>query len=133
MKKRKKKLREQLSYQIVDELVKAGAIVEYTENGETYCALRDEEEIARHTFQVIGHFVRPTFEQWEYDLCREPGIVYMWLTIANAFEVAVAEHPDLNEYAILIDLIGLSLGEPSQHGLEEAHLAAGGEYQGDAD
>ena len=97
MKKGKKKRLEQLTSQAIDKLIEAGVLEEYNENGQTYCKLRDEEELARHTFQVIGRLVSPTFERWEHELSREPGIVYMWLAIANAFEVAVAKRPDLDE------------------------------------
>lgn len=125
MKKRKKKTMKRMIYYAVDEMVEAGIIKEDYENGQTYYTLRDEEEIVRHTFEVIGRLIRPTFEQLEYDLQREPGIVYVWLTIANAFEVAVAEHPDLDERVILIDLLGISLGKPSQHGLEKMEVYCG--------
>lgn len=90
------------------------------------------EEIARHTFQVVGHLVKPTYEQWELDFLRDQNPeqeLFLWLVIAAAFEVAVAERPDLDQKAILGNLILISAGGTSQHGLEEIYLAAGKQYQ----
>ena len=91
------------------------------------------EEIARHTFAVVGHLVKPTYEQWELDFLRDKSPeqeLFLWLVISDAFEVALAEHPDLDQKAILGDLIRISAGGPSQYGLKEVYLAAGREYQG---
>jgi hypothetical protein len=91
------------------------------------------EEIARHTFQVVGHLVKPTYEQWELDFLRDQNPeqeMFLWLVISDAFEKAVAEHPDLDEKVILGDLIRISAGGLSQHGLDETYLAAGRKYQG---
>ncbi len=90
------------------------------------------EKIARHTFQVVGHLVKPTYGQWELGFLRDQSPeqeIFLWLVISNAFEVAVVEHPDLEEKAILGDLIRISAGSPSQHGLDETYLAAGRKYQ----
>jgi len=92
------------------------------------------EEIARHTFAVVGHLVKPTYEQWELDFLRDKSPeqeLFLWLVISDAFEVAVAEHPDFDEKAVLGDLIRISAGGPSQYGLKEIYLAAGREYQGE--
>ena len=53
----------------------------------------------------------------------------LWLVISDAFGM-VAEHPDLDQKAILGNLIRISAGGPSQHGLEETYLTAGKKYQG---
>jgi hypothetical protein len=90
------------------------------------------ERIARHSYQVVGHLVKPTYEQWELDFLRDDSPeheMFLWLVISDAFEVAVAEHPDLDEKAILGDLIRISAGGESQHGLDEIYMAAGKKYQ----
>jgi hypothetical protein len=91
------------------------------------------EEVARHTFQVVGHLVKPTYEQWELGFLRDQSPeqeLFLWLVISDAFEVAVVEHPDMDEKAIIGDLICISAGGPSRYGLEEIYLAAGRKYQG---
>ncbi len=91
------------------------------------------ERIARHTYQAVGHLVKPTYEQWELDFLRDDSPeqeLVLWLVISDAFDVAVAKHPDFDQKAILGDLILISAGGRSQHGLEETYLAAGKRYQG---
>lgn len=90
------------------------------------------ERVARHTFKVVGHLVKATYEQWELDFLRDRSPeqeLFLWLVISDAFEVAVAERHDLDQKAILGDLIRISAGGPSQHGLGKTYLAAGKKYQ----
>jgi hypothetical protein len=89
------------------------------------------EKIARHTFKVVGHIVQPTFEQWELSFLRDQAPeheLFLWLIISDAFEIAMAERLDLDEKDILGDLIGISTGAPSEHGLKETYLKAGNKY-----
>ena len=90
------------------------------------------EKIARHTFQVVGHLVKPTYEQWELDFLRDTNPeheLFLWLIISDAFEVAVVERPELDQKVIIGDLILISAGGVSQHGLDEMYTAAGKKYQ----
>jgi len=90
------------------------------------------EQVARHTFQVVGYLVKPTYEQWELDFLRDQNPqkeLFLWLVISDAFEAAVLGRPDLDEITILGDLILISTGGQSQYGLEETYLAAGRKYQ----
>lgn len=90
------------------------------------------ERIARHTYQVVGHLVKPTYEQWELDFLRDENPeheLFLWLVISDAFEVAVVERQDLDQKTILGDLILISAGGESQHGLEETYLTAGRKYR----
>jgi hypothetical protein len=90
------------------------------------------ENIARHTFEVVGHIVKPTYEQWELDFLRDDDPeheMFLWLVISDAFEVAVVARPDLDQKIILGDLIRISARGPSQHELEDIYVAAGKKYQ----
>jgi hypothetical protein len=90
------------------------------------------EEIARHTFHAVGHLVKPTYEQWELDFLRDKNPeqeLFLWLVIADAFEEAVANRHDLDSKTILGDLILISAGGQSQHGLEAVYQSAGEKYQ----
>lgn len=91
------------------------------------------EGIARHTFQVVGHLVKPTYEQWELGFLRDQSPeqeLFLWLVIADAFEVAVVERPDLDQTTVLGDLILISAGGASKHGLDAMYTEAGRKYQG---
>ena len=55
--------------------------------------------------------------------------MFLWLVISDAFEVAVVRRPDLDEKTILGDLILISAGGQSRHGLDKIYLAAGRKYQ----
>jgi len=48
----------------------------------------------------------------------------MGMAFNRPFEVAVVEHPELDQKAILGDLIRISAGGASQHGLDEIYMAA---------
>ena len=84
------------------------------------------EGIARHTYQVVGHLVKSTYGQWELEFLPDQNPeqeLFRWLAISDAFEVAVDERPDLDEKAILGDLIHVAVGGPSRYGLKETYLA----------
>ena len=84
------------------------------------------EGIARHTYQVVGRLVKSTYSQWELEFLRDQNPeqeLFRWLAISDAFEVAVDERPDLDEKAILGDLIHVAVGGPSRYGLKKTYLA----------
>jgi hypothetical protein len=90
------------------------------------------EGVARHTYQIVGHLVKPTYEQWELDFLRDQSPqqeLFLWLVISDAFEMAITEKPDLDQKTILGDLILISAGGESQHGLDGVYEAAGRKYQ----
>jgi hypothetical protein len=92
----------------------------------------DWEEIARHTYNVVGHLVKPTYEQWELDFLRDQNPqqeLFLWLLISDSFEAATAERQDLDERTILGDLILISAGGQSQYDLGEIYLKATKKYQ----
>ena len=55
------------------------------------------EKLARAIFAKVGHFVYPTFEQWELGFMRDKQPwreILIWETIARTFDLYVAEHPE---------------------------------------
>jgi hypothetical protein len=80
------------------------------------------EEVARFTYQAVGHLISPTFEQWELGFLRDSRPereLFLWLVITEAFNRAVADHPDLDEMLIVSDLAAISTGAESTHGLAD--------------
>ena len=84
------------------------------------------EEVARFTYQAVGHLISPTFEQWELGFLRDSTPereLFLWLVITEAFNRAVADHPDLDEMLIVGDLAAISAGAKSTHGLADYYYA----------
>ena len=77
------------------------------------------EEIARAIFSKVGHFVYPTFEQWELGFMRDmhpESEVTLWCSIAAAWLAYHEKYlndkalPDEDERKLLGALIAISTG-----------------------
>ena len=85
------------------------------------------EDLARHSYPVAGHYLCPTFEQWELGFLRDAKPkqeVVLWFVIAEVFQMATKERPDLDEKEILSDLVAISSGGEGKHGLDGVYRAA---------
>ena len=72
--------------------------------------------LARYSFRRIGHFVHPTFEQWELGFLRDAqpqNEIALWGQIAMAWERYCQQHPDEDAKEVFGELVKLSLGEPA--------------------
>lgn len=71
----------------------------------------------RKLYRRIGHLVEPTFEQWEFDFCRDshPDLeCNAWETIADAFEAYMIEDPHADMEMTLWELATISTGSTLQ-------------------
>jgi len=94
------------------------------------------EDLARHSYQVVGHFLYPTFEQWEIGFLRDANPereIVLWFVIAEVFKVATKKRPDLDEKEILGDLVAISSGGEGRHGLEGLYRTAWQRLRSDGD
>ena len=77
------------------------------------------EELARVLFQKVGHFVHPTFEQWELGFMRDLHPwreILIWENIARTFDLYVTEHPEaVSSKEIVGTLISISTGQLPQN------------------
>jgi hypothetical protein len=73
------------------------------------------EELARVLFAKVGHFVYPTFEQWELGFMRDMHPwreILIWENIARTFDLYVAEHPEAaNSEQIVGTIVSISTGQ----------------------
>ncbi len=85
------------------------------------------EEMARYTYRAVGRLITPTYEQWELDFLRDTHPereLVLWMAIAGAFQKAVEDRPEMDQKAILGDLVAVSTGAQSKHGLDGYYAAA---------
>jgi hypothetical protein len=55
------------------------------------------EQIARTLYSKVGHFVYPSFEQWEIGFMRDMHPwweLLIWEAIARTHDLYLAKHPD---------------------------------------
>jgi hypothetical protein len=80
------------------------------------------EEIARAIFSKVGHFVYPTFEQWELGFMRDLHPwreILVWENIARTFDLYVAEHPETADNEQIVSSIAIiSTGHVSENETE---------------
>jgi hypothetical protein len=73
------------------------------------------EGLARAIFATVGHFVYPTFEQWELGFMRDMHPwreISIWENIARTFDLYVAEHPEAaNSGEIVGTIVSISTGQ----------------------
>jgi hypothetical protein len=71
-------------------------------------------ELARGLFQRAGHYVYPSFEQWELGFMRDLHPwreILIWEAICRAYEVYVAKHPEAtNDTKIVPAIAAISSG-----------------------
>ncbi|MGA2258639.1 MAG: hypothetical protein ABSG53_28570 [Thermoguttaceae bacterium] len=71
-------------------------------------------ELARNLFQRAGHYVYPSFEQWELGFMRDMHPwreILIWEAICRAHEAYVAKHPEAANHATIIPaLAAISAG-----------------------
>jgi hypothetical protein len=71
------------------------------------------ERTARDLFSRVGHFVYPSFEQWELGFMRDMQPwreVLIWEVIARAFDLYSAKHPDADGDRVVGVLSAISTG-----------------------
>jgi len=76
------------------------------------------ERIARGIYSKVGHFVYPTFEQWEIGFMRDMQPwkeVLVWETIARTSDLYLAKHPDANLEQVVGKTVSISLGHVSEN------------------
>jgi hypothetical protein len=79
------------------------------------------EKLSRDTFAKVGHFVYPTFEQWELGFMRDMHPwreILIWETIARTHDLYLAKHPDADMQQAVGTIILLSLGKVSENPTE---------------
>ncbi len=80
------------------------------------------EELARVLFSKVGHFVYPTFEQWELGFMRDTHPwreILIWENIARTFDLYVAEHPEAaNSEQVVGTIVSISMGQVSENETE---------------
>jgi hypothetical protein len=80
------------------------------------------EEFARVLFSKVGHFVYPTFEQWELGFMRDTHPwreILIWENIARTFDLYVAEHPETaNSEQVVGTIVSISTGQVSENETE---------------
>ena len=76
------------------------------------------EQIARTIYTKVGHFVYPTFEQWEIGFMRDMQPwreILIWETIARTSDLYRAKHPDANLEQVVSKAVSISLGHISEN------------------
>ena len=76
------------------------------------------ERIARGIYTKVGHFVYPTFEQWELGFMRDMQPwreILVWETIARTSDLYRAKHPDANLEQVVGKAVSISLGHVSEN------------------
>lgn len=79
------------------------------------------EQIAREIYAKVGHFVYPTFEQWELGFMRDMHPwreVLLWEVIARTSDLYLAKHPDANLEQVVSDIVVVSTGHISENPTE---------------
>ena len=79
------------------------------------------EQIARMIYAKVGHFVYPTFEQWEIGFMRDMHPwkeILIWEAIARTHDLYLAKHPDAEMQQAVGTLVSLSLGQVSENQTE---------------
>ena len=75
-------------------------------------------ELARAIFAKVGHFVYPTFEQWELGFMRDMHPwreILIWETIARTFDLYSAKHPDVKGEQVVGTIVSISTGQVSEN------------------
>ncbi len=73
----------------------------------------DLTDQARSLYDRAGHFMYPSFEQWELGFCRDTHPereLAVWEIIATTFETYLAEHPASDQERLLGRVVGISMG-----------------------
>ena len=93
-------------------------------------------DLARNLFQRAGHYVYPSFEQWELGFMRDMHPwreILVWEVICRAYEAYLARHPEAaNDAKVIPALAAISAGgtlekEPDRsHELQELYGEAWG-------
>ncbi len=80
------------------------------------------EEFARILFSKVGHFVYPTFEQWELGFMRDMHPwreILIWENIARTFDLYITEHPEAaNSEQVVGTIVSISTGQVSENETE---------------
>jgi hypothetical protein len=80
------------------------------------------EEFARVLFTKVGHFIHPTFEQWELGFMRDMHPwreILIWENIARTYDLYLAEHPETtNNEGVVSTIILISAGQVSENEAE---------------
>ena len=76
------------------------------------------EQIARMLYSKVGHFVYPSFEQWEIGFMRDMHPwreVLIWEAIARTHDLYLAKHPDADMQQAVGTIASLSTGMVSEN------------------
>ena len=79
------------------------------------------EQIARTIYPKVGHFVYPSFEQWELGFMRDMHPwkeILIWEAIARTHDRYHAKHPDADMQQTVGTLVSISLGAASENPTE---------------
>ncbi|PQO41842.1 hypothetical protein C5Y96_00270 [Blastopirellula marina] len=69
--------------------------------------------MARFTYDRLGKFIYPSFEQWELGFLRDVNPdreLILWFRMSYAYENYTENNPSENVEEIYKDLVGLSIG-----------------------
>ena len=75
------------------------------------------ERIARAIYEKVGHFVYPSFEQWEIGFMRDMHPwreILIWEAIARTHDLYLAKHPDADMQQPVGNIVSISLGHVSE-------------------
>lgn len=71
---------------------------------------KEGRAIARYTYKRLGHFLYPSFEQWEHGFLRDmhpENELILWLRASVAFKRYLDKHPRANVKDVHHDIIYL--------------------------
>jgi hypothetical protein len=75
------------------------------------------EQIGRMLYSKVGHFVYPSFEQWEIGFMRDMHPwreILIWEAIARTHDLYLAKHPDADMQQPVGTIVSISLGHVSE-------------------
>jgi hypothetical protein len=75
-------------------------------------------ETAKQTYESVGHFLSPTYENWERLVRRDPfpdRQLLKWVKIAKAFEAYRANHSEVTDPETLTGVVALLLAAFNGH------------------
>jgi hypothetical protein len=76
------------------------------------------ERISRLLYEKVGHFVYPSFEQWEVGFMRDMHPwkeILIWENIARTFDAYMAKHVDADGSHVVGNIVAISLGQVAEN------------------
>jgi hypothetical protein len=80
------------------------------------------EGLSRTLFSQVGHFVYPSFEQWELGFMRDKHPwreILIWENIARTFDRYISEHPDADGRVVIGSIAAVSAGQAPENEIEK--------------